>query len=154
MSTDTLNLERLRADPEYEITRVCKIDDMSWDGVGTALQMTPALITFANVKFRLAKHAATAAQHRYEEEKTRAFARHREDGAAIGVAKETCELDEDVLALKRQYLEADREASMWYALVKGLESRMDALQQISSRQKMEMSKNWRYANPPAEPREE
>lgn len=153
MSEDVLSIERLREDPATEIPRVCNITDMTWEGVDRALQTTPGLLAFANVYFRQTRTAAAAAEYRYKEEATRAFARFRAEGVAIGEAKETAEIDEDVIRLKNEYLELDGRASLWYALLKGLESRMDALQQISSRQKMEASKNWRYNDPPENPQE-
>lgn len=148
MAQDVLDIERLREDPEYEIPRVCNITDMGWDGVSRALQVTPGLQAFAGIQFQRAKARAGAAEHRYKEAATRAYAQLRADGHSIGDSKELAEVDDDVLSLKAVYLEADAAAWTWHTLVKGLESRMDALQQISSRQKAEMSQNWRYRDPP------
>ena len=153
MADEALNIARLNDAPEYEIPRACNIADMTWEGITRSLQTLPSLLGFANFHLATAKAAASAAEHAYKEAATGAFAALREAGEAIGSAKEMAELDEGVLAKKREYLALDAKTSTWYALVKGLEAKASMLQQISARQREELKKNWDHYNDPGQPPE-
>lgn len=146
MTSDILDIQALRTDPEFEIPRACNISDMSWEGINTALQQASALHTFANVQYQQAKAKSASAAHEYQIAATRAFADMRAAGEAVSAADKLVELDQSVIIKRREQLKADADSSMWYALVKGLEGKMSMLQQISARQREELKAGWRTYN--------
>lgn len=129
-----VNAEKVLSNPEEEISKLCEID---LDDLTNCLKEHSVLYGRAYVYCEKAKAQASAEKWRYEQAKTQAFSKLREDGMAIGSAKEQCELESDVVALYEKLLKAEKKTGIFYALLRGLEHRKDMLIQLSSREKKE-----------------
>lgn len=141
MTDIKLDVQRLREDPAREIARLSLIPSTDWADVTKGLQTQPGVYGFVLGKHRTAREAVSRAQRAYDVARTEAFVALRQEGVSIGESKERAELDDLVEERHAAYLAAEAESGMWYDLARALEMRMNALQQISSRQKEEFKRH-------------
>lgn len=139
MSDSVIDWEELHKNPEYEVARVCTINTANLEH---ALENHAAIYAYANAAYAKARADKGRVEWQYEQAVARAFADLREEGKAIGEAKETAETDEAVRTLKKKVLEADREVRILYALVQGLEHRRDMLVQLAARERAELNNSY------------
>lgn len=144
MHKDIIDLPAFLADPHTEGVRICRIvpDTDDYDGISQALRQHPSLHFYALSRYRAARATESKEKWLYEQAKRQAYFRLRQEGVGVSDAKEQAELDKTVIQAFLKALDAEETSGRWYSLVKGLEEKGSSLQQISTRQKEELKKNW------------
>jgi len=125
-----INWKNLKENPAKEAARLCSISTADLD---QALENNAAIYAYVNTKYQIAEAEEAKLEWQYEQALSHAFSALRDDGEAIGSAKEKRELDDDVINIKKKILKAERKRRVLWALVKGLESREQMLIQLAKR---------------------